>query len=237
MNELDKNIQVVLKKLKEHRPVTRTGSCPDEKSLAYYSEGVLNENEKESLEQHLLSCNDCLNSIILYEKLKKESLEYVPEVPGAWNEKIMSMLPQKQFTEDIFDIVIRFAKEAIEIIRNPGDLFILQGAVPAVVRGAAGIASADSITLSRIFSNMKTEIEIERTQNENLTIKVLLTDKNINKPVSDIRVSIFDPDYEIASFIAENGQAVFTEMRFGKYIIKLTRRGQKIGKVSLDLTH
>ena len=55
MNKLDKNIQVVLKRIRKHGLVTRTESCPDEENLAYYLEGVLNEKEKELLEQHLLS--------------------------------------------------------------------------------------------------------------------------------------------------------------------------------------
>ena len=136
MNEFDKDIKAIWNRMKKQKPVIRTGNCPDEEMLAYYLEGILRDNEKESLEQHLLSCNDCLNSIVLYEKLKKESLEKVPDVPIAWNEKILSMIPQKKITEDIFDIVIRFAKETIEIIRNPGDLLILQGPGPGSCEGS-----------------------------------------------------------------------------------------------------
>lgn len=235
MDDIDQKIKVMWDKLKAEKLITDTGNCPDDRQLLRYVEGILTGPENDSIEQHLLSCDGCLNSVIVYEKLKKELPDAVPEIPTAWIEKVVSMLPGKDVAEDIFDIVLKFAKETIEIIKNPGSLTISRGPILVAVRGISGTASADYVTVSKIFPDIRTEVEVERAKSNRLNIKVLITPEGSGIYPQNLRVSIYNPFQEIASSIAENGEADFTEMKFGKYIIKLLKRGEKIGQVSLDL--
>jgi hypothetical protein len=235
MDEMDKKIKVVWDKIKMQTSITKSGNCPDDKLLLHYTEGLLSESEKEKMEQHLLACDYCLNHIVVYEKLKQESLLQVPETPKAWIEKVVKMLPGKSVGEDVFDIVIKFAKEAIEIIKNPGNLIIAQGPAAVSVRGEAGVLSTDYITLSKYFPGVNTEIEIEQTDSSHVNIRIIATDKGSGTPVQSLRASLFDPFEETASFVFKDGEVAFNEMKLGRYIIKFMKRGEKTGEVSLDL--
>ena len=235
MDEIDKRIKTLWEKLKKQEHVYRVGSCPDDTQLLHYIEGGLDEPEKEKVEQHLLSCDDCLNHIIVYEKLKQESLLQVPETPNAWIAKIIKMLPGKHVTEEVFDIVLRFAREAIEIIKNPGNLMIAAGPAAVPVRGEAGVVPADYITVSKSFSGINAEIEIEQTDSRHVNIRVIATYNVSGMPVQNMRANLFDPFEESASFVFKDGAVDFKEMKFGRYLIRFMKRREKLGEISLDL--
>lgn len=235
MKETDKRIKAIWDRMKKEGAVSGGGTCLDDKQLLYYVDGVLNESEKARVEQHLLSCDECLHLIVSYEKLRHEPLEAAPDVLREWNKKIMNMLPGKESAEGVFDIVIRVAKEALEIIRNPGNLTVIQGPIPVSVRGVSGVVPDNFITVSKTFSDIRSEVEIERTGGAHINIRVVVTNTFSGMPVQGLRISVFDLFSEKASYISENGEAYFTEMRLDKYTIRLMRKGKKVGQVSLDL--
>ncbi len=232
MDEIENKIKNIWAKMKTQGFKTAGEKCPDDAQLSYYLDGVLSAHDKENMEKHILQCNNCLNLILLNEKVKAH--EAVSEVPAGWVERVKNLLPKKGIAPlRLFDIVLKFAKDTIEIIRNPANLSISYGAMPASVRGEK--KSANFIILSKTFSDVKSEIEIELADNNHVHIKVLTTSVDSGLPVRNLRISIFNPDQEIASYVAENGEVYFTDLEFDKYIIKITGQSKKIGEISMDL--
>ncbi len=190
------------------------------------------------MEEHLLLCNDCLNLILLHEKVRREeAVEAIPDVPNGWIKRAVNLLPEKEedATKGLFDIVLKFAKETIEIIENTGSLSISYEATPVTIRGEKKNLSPNLVTLGKTFPEVESKIEVEKVNEYHVNIKVMITNVDPGAPVEELRISLFNPSLEIASYVSEGGEVYFTDVRFGKYVIKISRRGRKIGRISLNL--
>jgi hypothetical protein len=236
MDELDKKIKKIWNKVKKPAAVKGKENCPGDNVLSYYTDGILKEADKEKVEQHLLQCKDCLEMILLQNKVRQgEALEAVPEAPSSWMEKAMDLVPAKDARDGVFDIVLKFARETIEIITNPGNLLISYDAVPLPVRGERKKLPANFVNLSKTFSDIKCDIEVEKVADRHVNLKIITRDIKSELPAERLRISLFNPRKEIASFIAKKGDAHFEGLRFGEYVIKVNRQGKQIGRVSLEI--
>lgn len=238
MDDLDKKIKKLWYKFYKHPLSAKKEDCPGDRLLACYNDGMLKEQDKERIEQHLLVCNDCLDLVLLQEKVRREEAhEAIPDVPRRWIEKAINLFPEKEkdITEGLFDIALKFAKDAIEVIRNPGHLLISYGAVPVPVRGEEKTLSTNLITLSKTFSDEESEVEVERIGKGRVNLKVMTKGVKSGAYLEGIRVSLFNPSREIASYVAESGEVFFAGIRLDKYVIKIIRLGTEIGQISLNL--
>ena len=238
MDEIDKKIKHIWNKIRKPDTSTKREDCPGDKTLSYYIDGVLKETDKERIEKHLLKCNNCLELILLHKKVKEnEAHEAVPDVPMGWIERAIDLLPEKEkdATVGLFDVVLRFAKETIEIIRNPGNLSISYGAIPVPIRGEKKILSTNLVTLSKRFPDVESKVEVERVGEANVNIKIMTKGVKSGLPLEGLRISLFNPRREIASYVAENGEVHFEGLRFGEYVIKITMPDKKIGQISLNI--
>jgi hypothetical protein len=188
------------------------------------------------VEQHLLECNNCLDLIVLQNKIRaEEAHESITDVPAYLMNKAMDLVAEKDTGEGLFDIVLKFARETIEIIRNPGNLAISHAAVPVPVRGEKSVLSTNIITLSKTFSDVESEVEVMRVGEDFVNIRTIIRYVESGEPVEELRVSLFNPRREMASCIAKNGKVHFEGLRFGKYVIKINRQGREIGQISLNI--
>jgi hypothetical protein len=234
MDELDKKINGSLAGIKKQGPGTKKSRCPDDNLLASYADGVLRDNVKEGVERHLTECNNCLDLVISYNKVKvSEAHEAVPDVPTALINKAMDLVKDKG--EGIFDIVLKFARETIDIITNPGNLGISYSAVPVPVRSGESPTEANLITLNRTFSEVESAVDVERVGEGRVNISTRIKDISSGKPAEGLRVSLLDPDREIASYIAKNGEACFEGLGFGKYVLRYQKHGEETGRISLNI--
>ena len=237
MDKIDKRIKRVWNKLYKPIPGSKKGNCPGDKLLSCYSDGLLEGDDKRSIEEHLLACHDCLDLILLSKRVKREEAHgVIPDTPTRLIERAISLLPERgrDVISGLFDVVLRFAKDSIEIISNPGSLSISYGPVPVPVRGKETL-STNLIYLNKDFSEVESEIEIERAGTEHLDIKVITKSVVSGKPEKGLRVGLFKSGREIASSVAENGEVRFTGLEFGEYAIKITRLGKEVGQISLSL--
>ena len=210
--------------------------CPENIKLASYVDGILSNNEKENMEKHLVECSVCLDNVILYHKInKEEALETVPEVPDSLLQRAKGLISKENAGASLFDIVLKFAQDTIEIITNPSNLGISHMAAPVPVRGEESALSTKSITLHKTLDNISVEVEITKTCDEKVNIRTLIIDTESGKKVEGLRVNLFNPDREMASSISKEGEASFKNIIFGKYIIKINKQGKEVGQISLNI--
>ncbi len=237
MDELDSKIKYILKKSKKPASGEKKVNCPEDIVLAQFIDNALNDSDKQKMERHLVECNDCLDQIILHKTiLEEEALDGLPDVPPALVHKAMDLINEKKkdVTAGIVDVILKFTRETIEIL-NPGNLSISYGAVPVPVRGEKKTVSSNMVTLRKVFSDLEAEADVERTGHGSVNIKI--TTKNVSSglPSDGLRISLFNPDREIASDVAEKGEAHFDRLRFGEYVIRINRQGVVIGHISLNI--
>ncbi len=238
MDKIDKKIKHIWNKVKKQDSGIKGENCLDDKMLSHYIGGVLKNTDKEKVEQHILECNYCLDMILLHKKaIQDEAYEAVPDVPVVWMERAKSLVTGKvaDAKAGLFDIVLEFAKETIEVIKNTGNLSISYGAVPVPVRGEKKTLPTNLVTLSRTFSHIQSDLEVEKVGEGKVNMKVMTKDVGSGEPVKGLRISIFNPRREIASHIAENGEVCFEGLRLGEYIVKINRPDKEIGQISLNI--
>ncbi len=236
MDELDKKIKYILHKSRKEKSGGIKSKCLSDNMLASYADGSLKDNENEKVEHHLTECGECLDMVILHHKVSQgEALEAVPEVPLSLMNRARSLVKENKTGESLFDIVLKFAQETIDIITNPGNLGISYMAAPVPVRGEKSTLSTKTITLHKKLDIMSTEIEISKTGDSKVNIRIIITDTESKTKVEGLRISLFNPDREMASSIAKDGVTSFRNIIFGKYVIKIIRHGKDLGQISLNI--
>lgn len=234
MDGLDKKIQYLWNSIPAG-PLSTTGKCPGDLTLSHYIEGALDEPVRESVEAHLLECSECMDVLILFKKKGQVDPQgSLSRVPESWMLKAMNMAPEKT-GERLFDIVLKFARDTIEVISNPHNLLLSGGPQPLPVRGEQEVVSANHILITKVFGDIKAEVVIERADSDTITIRMSMKEGDSGPPDGGIRVNLFDRSREIASFTAEDGHVCFSELNFGKYVLKVMRRGNEIGQISFNL--
>jgi len=237
MDDLDKKIREILSKAFPTGASEKKKNCPEESILVNYTDDLLEETQREQLEQHLIECNHCLELVLFNSKVQlDESDEEVPDAPDTWKRSAMNLISEKaDVKEGLFDIVLRFLKEKIEVADNPGNLSIFFEPAPMPARAGRKELSENLITLKRIFADLESSIEVERVDDTYVNMKVITVNHKSGAPAIDLRISLFNPVREIASYVVEDGMALFMGLKYGRYVIKINSGTKRIGEISLDL--
>jgi len=74
MDKLDSTIKQIFTKMKKIE--TKPSDCPDEMLLAAYIDNTLQPEDKSKIEEHLMLCNECLDTVVLSSKAKKETFSF-----------------------------------------------------------------------------------------------------------------------------------------------------------------
>jgi len=236
MDELDKKIKHIWRKSKKQAPDMKAGMCPGHNMLASYIDGALRDADKDKMERHILECGHCLDLVMLHHKVKEsEAIERVPKVPAFLVRRARDLVTEKETREGIMDIVLKFARETIEIITNPGNLGISYTAAPVPVRGEKKDAAGNHISLHKNFADMESDVDILKTGEGRVNIRILSKDIASGRPVEGARISLLNPEREMASHIARKGEVLFEGLSFGKYMIRISRKGREAGHISIDI--
>ena len=77
MDRIDEFLKSPLNKSKEDKSFSqgKEHTCPSEEIIACYLDNLLNDTEREKVEEHLTRCGDCLQQTILLHGLRKETKE------------------------------------------------------------------------------------------------------------------------------------------------------------------
>lgn len=238
MSEFDRQIRWAMKDIKKSGSNVTKGECPPDDLLTCYLDGVLPEGDRESIERHLAECADCLDAALLYRKIQQdESAELLTDIPVSWKIRAKNLFSEARQSRktDLFDVVLKFAKDAIEIIKNPSDLTVSYAASPIPVRGESKSRQSNLVILGKDTADVSSHVEVERISQERANIKVSVMDKTSGSPVQGARASLVKREREIASSLLENGEAHFTGMKLGGYIVTVTSEGKEIVRLSLNL--
>lgn len=116
-----------------YKPKKKT-LCPGEEIIADYLHEKLSQREKEELERHLLTCESCLDQIMICNRIMREGGEREEKVPYFLLNQAISMFPEKKknsLLENGRKFLVEILSKGEEII----NILFPQSLAPLPVRG------------------------------------------------------------------------------------------------------
>lgn len=242
MDKLDKFLKALMAKSKKESTAVKKGDeysskgiCPGEENLACYLDNLLIDTEKENVEEHLTECDKCLQQVIFLHKLKNEVKEEgFIKTPQEVIKKAKDLVQESPFKE-IVEVVLSFAKDTINVLKDTGAMFTPLEMIPVEVRKGETDKEKDVVHLRKTFEEIKVEIIIERLNENTYEIEVLTSDSTTETPLDDVRLNLIFNERELASYLTVNGSASFKSLHMGKYTFVIVRDKDVIGKIQLQL--
>ncbi|ETR69817.1 MAG: hypothetical protein OMM_03680 [Candidatus Magnetoglobus multicellularis str. Araruama] len=214
--------------------------CPGEEILADYIEGRLDKKQRRIIENHLSTCDRCLETIVVANSMYSDYDNYAyQEVPEYVTQTIIqNFISQK---DKIWNIIATRARRWLEQFKvsvvDFGMIFWLPKMQLAPVRGSRLVRARSQSRRRKAFDRLKTDIEIQKTGENLAQIKIQV--KRSEPEIEKIRVillkrklGIGSPviDREIASDILDENSVLFENIPFDHYKLTFTRDGVTLGR-------
>ena len=218
---------------------TMKSMCPGEEILADYIEGRLEKKQKCQIENHLSTCDRCLQTIIVANSMYTEYDSYeFQEVPEYVTQTIIqNFISQKDKMRNIMFTRARRWWEQFKIsLADFGMLFFNDLQLAPVHRGARVVRARNQSRRRKAFDRLKTDIDIQKTGNNLARIKIQI--KRSEDEIDKIRVILLKRklditpviDREIASDILHENSVQFENIPFDHYNLTFTRDGITLGR-------
>ena len=133
----------------------------------------------------------------------------------------------------VIEVVIDFASGLAEVIRASGNVMNGFKHASESLRGESRAVSDTLITFSKEFPPYLAEVDVEKVKPDRGEVTVTLIESG--HPAAGLRVSIFQKDDELESSMLDGGMAVFENLKFGQYRLEITRVGEPVGRIALEM--
>ncbi len=231
------NIKRCLQQELKERP---RGECPEEETLAAYLEGVLSEKSSTELTGHISRCSRCLEAVkTLRQVMEEREQESRARVPAKALHKARELDPAGR---GLMEVIIGFAKNAARVISM--DESVSGGLVPAFeqVRKEGEVLSETLVSFRKEFRPFTAEVDVESVKPGRGEIYIRLFDSQTETP-SGVRVTLYEKDdggdtaeeRELESVMLMDGEAVFENVKYGRYRMDITRAGKPVGSIALEM--
>jgi len=210
--------------------------CPREERIADYIEDRLSNEERSGIEAHFSNCNRCLDELITINLIGQTQdhfeVDPVPEyvTDAAVRLTVQLVSPQTSIKERSIQIF----KKNYSIISEHIKLAISNKNRFAPVRSSRGAETNNFFRVRKIFKEVVTEIEIEKTGNQIAVIRVTLV--NGFRDENDLRVTLRNSrKREVASYMLTGKFIVFENIPFGHYSLAFMQNGNKVGTYIFEI--
>ncbi|MFC1804428.1 hypothetical protein ACFLZ3_01195 [Candidatus Omnitrophota bacterium] len=210
----------------------RAGAHPEEEAIACFLEDKLSKKESEEIKVHLVSCDRCLEAAALHIRSDKPEIKDLPE------ELLVRLkdLVDKQEHVSVLEVLLKLGEEALELLSTTGDVLVGQELVPAsLLRGRKIKDFKDQVIVLKDFGDIRVEAVIKNKQGKALSLSVTIKEKETQKIIKDLRVTLKKGDLELESYLTDSGKAVFGHVMLGKYTVEISTVKDKVASVVLDI--
>ena len=215
--------------------LSHTQKCvehPDEEILVSFIEGRLPEEESTLLKEHFIACEQCAEALAL--NLSAAGAE-TKEVPEELLAKLKSYLAVKN-EPSVLEIILQLKEKVLELINTTGDVLVGLELVPAPVLRSRSIKDfKDEITILKDFQDIRIEAKIENKGGQVFNLNILVKQKQTQKTIKDLRVSLIKDNLELESYLTDSGTVIFEHVSYGKYVVEVSTVDSKVASVLLDV--
>jgi len=230
-NKLERFIKLVYKQWRLDQ-LRISEPHPDEETFVCFLEGRLSEDEGARIKSHLISCDSCAESLLLQARLKVSEEQEVPE-------QLLERAKNLVKPEDkslILEIILKLKEEALEILSTTGDILVGQELVPAPILRSRKIKDfKDEVTILKDFQDIRVELKLENKGVEFFNVTVIVKEKETQKIIKDLRVTLIKDDLELESYLNDTGSVIFEHVLLGKYTVEISTHENKLASILLDI--
>ncbi len=230
-DKLEKLVGIVYKGWKsgQHK---RDELHPDEEALACFLENRLPAKDLQRIRAHLLSCEACAQAFAMQVKL--DGIEE-KEVPQELTELAKNLLV-KETGQPLLEIFLRVKVKALELINTTGDALVGQEFVPAPVLRSRSIKDfKDEITILKDFADFRVEAKIESKGARLFNLTIMVKQKQTQKVIKDLRVTLLQDDLELESYLTDSGSVIFEHVLLGRYRVDISTIENRLASVLIDI--
>lgn len=214
----------------------KNNQCPNEEMVACYIDGLLSSKEKDTLDQHLLSCPSCKEIFSIQGEVakiqKEEGVGFVPD----YVTKEAQQLVHEKYGVKILKLVASFSDKVFEAIQTTGEVISGHQLQPNfALRDSSGTKQIKTFSVRKIFNNIRVDLEITRESGDSNTIIVRVMDNQTEIPNNDLRVTLIQSEIELESYITQNGKAIFENVKSGQYIFEISQVDSIVGAITVEL--
>jgi len=228
--KLEELIKLAYKKWKAVRP-RRSGPHPDEEEWACFLEGKLAGKENLRIKAHLLECGFCMEILTTLIHAEPVPMENAPR-------ELIELARNLPSRPGIFgaEIILKLSEKTLELLNTTADILVGSEFVPApILRGRKIKEFKDEVTVLKDFNDIRVEIKIENKAGEAFDLAVFLKDKQTNRAIKDLRVSLFKDELELESYLPSSNKVTFEHVLAGKYTIEISGMENKMASILLDI--
>jgi hypothetical protein len=205
---------------------------PDEEDIACFIEGRLSPQRTQELKEHFAGCSQCADILAAsLRAIEAEAVELPAGLEGAMRKKLESL-------EDfpILEIILRMKERFFEVLGTSGDILVGQELVPEpILRSRAVKDFKDEIMIMKEFKDARVEVKLECKAKGEFALMVAAQQKNTQKPLKGVRITLIRQGLELESYLADSGAVTFDHVTPGKYSIEMVGIEEKLAKVVLEV--
>lgn len=191
--------------------------------------------EKEMVEKHILECQACFEMCALLieadNELKSKGGAEAPQ--GVIEETKRLLHPDGSPFREMAEVVLKFTRDTVKMVRATAGIKELTMPVMEVARSGDTAEEPNFIQFSKEFGSMRLEIVVEKSDGQECDIEVKASDRKSGRPAENTRITINSRGRELASYLADNGQALFRGFQVDNYTIDVARGRDTAGSIHL----
>ena len=205
---------------------------PDEEALTCFIEGKLTAEENDLIKEHLILCDNCAQAVAL--NLAVAGAE-TKEVPEELLNRLKNLLAS-QCETCALDIILRLKENMLEMINTTGDVLVGLELMPAPVLRSRSIKDfKDEVTILKDFKDIRVEVKVENKGGQEFNLNILVRQKQTQKTIKDLRVTLIKDDLELESYLTDSGSVIFEHVLIGKYAVEISTIDNKLASILLDI--
>ena len=210
--------------------------CPSDDIMAGYLDGVLAVDEQAKLDAHIADCGICLDTITEGNRLLRGGNVVDTEpVPAFVTQSAIDAIQRK--TDNGVSVLARKIKySAKAMIERISDAVLISsgGSLhPAPIRGSKEKLGDDRVLLKKTFTEIDTEIEMEKSLGEAIHLRVRLA--GASRAERGIRVSLQKSEREVFSQLLGSDYVLFEDVPYNRYTLIFSRNGRSLGAFAFEI--
>jgi hypothetical protein len=207
--------------------------CPDEFEIGAFLDGRLPPGVRELLDRHFEECDRCRGRLVMAKRvLAVEKGALTEDAPEYLVGRVVDAYPEEK--ESPLDAVIRLARESLRVVESLAGVSVLVPA-PAAVMRQTRLLSPNMVALTKVLDKVDVECDIEKVGDHRCNIKVMTYLPRSRTQMSGGRVELLMGRRLLASSSLRRGEVLFEDLGMGRYMIKVLRKGEMLGTLSLRI--
>ena len=93
----------------------------------------------------------------------------------------------------------------------------------------------DEVTILKDFKDIRVELKLENKGRQAFDLTVIVKEKETQKTIKDLRVTLLKQDLELESYLNDSGKVIFENILLGRYTVEILKLEAKLAAILIDI--